>query len=151
MAHYVAIPAADFEAALESWGFAEGAPAGRERTWERYHKRMGVRLICYSSLPVGGDTARSVGADAIRVVAVWTGPDGREKALLKLPRVHRVAGWVGNLHERLREAWRQVAATPACPACGSPTVERKRRSDGGAFFGCVSYPACTGVARGGAS
>ena len=38
--------------------------------------------------------------------------------------------------------------TPACPRCGSPTVERvvrKGASAGKAFWGCQTYPRCKGT------
>ena len=38
--------------------------------------------------------------------------------------------------EQVREAMR------TCPLCGKPLVERRRKSDGGAFIGCSGYPRC---------
>lgn len=35
--------------------------------------------------------------------------------------------------------------TPSCPKCGLPMVLRKRKSDGGSFWGCSSYPECRGI------
>ena len=32
-----------------------------------------------------------------------------------------------------------------CPECGGPMVSRKRKSDGQRFWGCATYPACTGT------
>lgn len=35
--------------------------------------------------------------------------------------------------------------TPRCPRCGGEMVLRARRSDGGQFYGCKSFPACRGI------
>ncbi|MDO4183525.1 MAG: NERD domain-containing protein [Coriobacteriia bacterium] len=35
-----------------------------------------------------------------------------------------------------------VANGKVCPYCGSPLVERKRKSDGGTFVGCSGFPKC---------
>ena len=32
-----------------------------------------------------------------------------------------------------------------CPSCGGPMVSRKNRRDGSRFWGCRSYPDCTGT------
>lgn len=32
-----------------------------------------------------------------------------------------------------------------CPKCGKTTIERTRRSDGNAFYGCTAYPRCNGA------
>src|SRR4051794_3587158 len=34
---------------------------------------------------------------------------------------------------------------PACPICSMAMVSRRRRSDGGSFWGCPSYPSCRGT------
>ena len=34
---------------------------------------------------------------------------------------------------------------PACPRCGAPMVRRTRKSDGGTFWGCSSFPKCRGI------
>lgn len=34
---------------------------------------------------------------------------------------------------------------PNCPICGKKMVLRRRKSDGGKFFGCSSYPECRGI------
>lgn len=36
-------------------------------------------------------------------------------------------------------------AAPTCPWCGSTMVRRERRSDGAAFWGCSTFPACRGT------
>ena len=36
-------------------------------------------------------------------------------------------------------------AAPTCPQCGSTMVRRERRSDGAAFWGCSTFPACRGT------
>ena len=35
--------------------------------------------------------------------------------------------------------------TPACPTCGAPMIERRRRADGAPFLGCSRFPACRGI------
>lgn len=37
------------------------------------------------------------------------------------------------------------APAPVCPKCGAPMVLRTRKSDGGSFWGCSSYPKCRGI------
>jgi len=37
------------------------------------------------------------------------------------------------------------AASPACPKCGKPMVERSNRRTGQKFWGCSTFPACRGV------
>lgn len=39
-----------------------------------------------------------------------------------------------------------VAATPPCPRCGRPTVQRRNRTTGEMFLGCTGFPKCRGVA-----
>ena len=34
---------------------------------------------------------------------------------------------------------------PVCPKCGAVMVLRTRKSDGGSFWGCPSYPKCRGI------
>ena len=35
--------------------------------------------------------------------------------------------------------------TPVCPNCGAPMVLRTRKTDGGSFWGCSSFPKCRGI------
>ena len=147
MAEYHQIDADAFASALAEWGFTEAEPVG-ERIWERLHKTPGCRIRVYSSIPAHRKAARGVGADAIRVVPLYgAGEDKGRPLAAKMIRVHRVKGWRENLLARCREAWVQISRIPQCPACGAPTVERTRKSDGDKFRGCVRYPDCKGVAR----
>ena len=153
MAEYHQIDADAFSAALSEWGFAETDPDG-ERIWQRAHKTPGCVIRVYSSIRSGRKAARDAGTDAIRVTALYqpnagtTLPLGTARPLLpKMVRVHRVKGWRENLLARCRDAWVQISRIPQCPACGAPTVERTRKSDGDKFRGCVRYPDCKGVAR----
>ena len=34
---------------------------------------------------------------------------------------------------------------PVCPKCGAPMVLRTRKTDGGSFWGCSSFPKCRGI------
>ena len=45
------------------------------------------------------------------------------------------------MEEHIEEA-KKVAAGEVCPACGAELVLRHRKSDGGAFYGCSTYPKC---------
>lgn len=38
-----------------------------------------------------------------------------------------------------------VDQAPTCPVCSKAMVERRRKSDGGQFWGCPSFPACRGT------
>ena len=47
-----------------------------------------------------------------------------------------------------RDAAVQAAGAPRCPKCGQPmrkVIARKGANAGSAFWGCASYPACTGT------
>lgn len=148
MAEYTQIDAEAFGSAMKEWGFEERPPESGERIWDHSHKTAGCFIRIYSSIPAHGGEARDVGRDAIRVVGLWQ-PTGEGQAprpvLPKQIRVHRVKGWRNNLQERARDVWRQLSRIPVCPACGAPTVERTRKSDGAAFRGCIRYPDCRGV------
>lgn len=37
------------------------------------------------------------------------------------------------------------AASPTCPICEKPMTQRTAKSDGKPFWGCTSYPSCTGT------
>ena len=56
------------------------------------------------------------------------------------------SGHVANLRRNRRQASvTDTDGTPTCPRCGSGMVMRSRRSDGGKFWGCSTYPACRGI------
>lgn len=38
-----------------------------------------------------------------------------------------------------------LEAPPACPRCGKPMVERRKKQTGEAFWGCSGFPACRGT------
>ena len=45
-------------------------------------------------------------------------------------------------HEGLH---RVTDSSSRCPFCGAPMVMRTRKSDGGHFYGCSTYPKCKGI------
>lgn len=97
-----------------------------------------ISLRVYTS--IDGDVSRDVGADAIRLVVV-TRLNGQPKVIGTSKRVHRVAGWMSNLQERIDD-WREQLG-PDCPKCNHRTVLRKGKN--GKFWGCCSYPNCNGT------
>lgn len=40
----------------------------------------------------------------------------------------------------------RIDATPPCPRCGRPTVQRRNRTTGETFLGCSGFPKCRGTA-----
>jgi ssDNA-binding Zn-finger/Zn-ribbon topoisomerase 1 len=55
------------------------------------------------------------------------------------------ANHVSNLKRRHEGLLRVTDSSPRCPFCGAPMVMRTRKSDGGHFYGCSTYPKCTGI------
>ena len=55
------------------------------------------------------------------------------------------ANHVSNLKRRHERLLRVTDSSPRCPFCGAPMVMRTRKSDGGHFYGCSTYPKCTGI------
>ncbi len=94
-------------------------------------EKPGVRLLVYTSVVPGegGPEVREVGADAIRVCAVYRGKDGRDKGLLRAEsRVHRVGqvlDIVSRTHGRMREVWLLAKKSETC-SCGAPYFLSKK-------------------------
>ena len=55
------------------------------------------------------------------------------------------ANHVSNLKRRHEGLSRLTDSSPRCPFCGAPMVMRTRKSDGGRFYGCSTYPKCKGI------
>jgi hypothetical protein len=114
-AQYVEVPAESIRGALLGAGFVLCAvPSGgaTEEVFYLLHKkdpRYQVRV--YSSLSSGAKSARGRGRDAIRVVVLFDGPNGRRVPLWKGKRVHRcgsVEAVVERMLERAREGYAHI-------------------------------------------
>lgn len=125
--------AISFEIAMHFAGFKreETDPHTRERVFSREVPGTGIRVKIFSSVIEGGlsgQTVREAGKDAIRVVALYKGRDGRDRGVAKTTRVHRV-GQVGAIMdrtlERAREAWSKAKTGQRCPSCGAPKFTAK--------------------------
>lgn len=143
MANYVKITEVEMDALLLPQGFV---PVTLEGTKEKvYGKRCdrdgrAITLRVYSSI-VDGES-RGNGGDAIHVAAFMKADD----RIVKISgdrRVHRVARWRDNLQNRIDNFAEAIG--PACPRCSAPTVKRNGRY--GEFFGCSTYPQCTGTCQ----
>jgi hypothetical protein len=115
---------------LEVAGFTEeDTPAAKERVFSRQVDGTDrIRIMVYTSV-VGGHV-RQAGKDAIRVVAVYTTQDGKDRGILKETRVFRT-GEIGNIVERIRgrmrDAWKRSKSSDRC-GCGSPKFTSKKGS-----------------------
>lgn len=114
-------------AKLRECGFAEESAKG-ERVFSLHVKGQDrVRVKVYTSIV--GDMARACGKDAIRVCAVYTTQDGKDRGIVKVTRVNRV-GNVGAIVERVYQRMRQVYARAGapftCKDCGAPTFVSKK-------------------------
>lgn len=112
MSTYVEVPAQQLRDYLHGLGFVLDATArGHEEVYCRAHERdPGYVVKVYSTIPRGGQQARSCGADAIRVVAVRG-----ERGVFKATRTFRtgtVEGVLGRVGERVDLAFK---------ACGPAT------------------------------
>jgi len=102
--------------------------------------RVALSLRVYTSLDPNG-LGWDCGKDAIRVEVFTRLADGTIKRVGGSKRVNRTEGWQQRLLERI-DGWKNQLG-PSCPQCGLPMVERK--SKGGKFYGCCSYPQCRGT------
>lgn len=107
---YVEVPAEAMFEFLRSKGFflAPVHRSRREIVYERSnHIDARYKVLVYTSIAQGNARARKLGADAIRVVAIWD--DGRStRGVAKTKRVFRtgtVEGVLARVHERMREAY----------------------------------------------
>jgi len=125
---YVEIPAETFFAFLEGKGFfRETGRSRREVVYGRAHARdPRYRVLVYTSVAAGNARARKLGADAIRVVAIFDspGPWGAARGVFKGKRVFRtgtVDGVLLRVLERAREAY---------GVCNERVKEARRRGGG---------------------
>lgn len=144
MAQYYAISKEEMEAVLNNYSNGCAAATRFQGEWVYQWplaKLHTVMMQVYSSI-AADSVAKRVGSDAIRVVALATGSQGKLIPLGKNQRVHRVAGWADNLRVRLDSATASVMAMPVCSACSRVMVQRVQGSTGQPFYGCIAYPEC---------
>lgn len=154
---YVQISEADFGASMIAAGFSpvldEPGSITMEIVYERklQGKLLSIRVFSTIIPDKGG---RACGRDAIRV-CVWH--IEANKPIKTMTRVHRSGDPAKKALARMREAWVFAAATPLCPRCESPMVERQPKyklkveedlsklSTDFTFWGCVKFPFCRGT------
>lgn len=130
------VPRAAFEAFFAEAN-AKLEAAGRELRWrpcelfgeltfdiEVAREAAGlVKMVVYTSVPWGSGTVQRCGKDAIRVVLVFCGPDGKRDGITtetKVLRTGTVAGVLGRTRERMADAWRQGKSLRHCGRCRAP-------------------------------
>jgi hypothetical protein len=120
------------EATMKAAGFEQEPTDARthERVYSRAIHSTGMRVQVFSTIVEGswaGQTVRSAGADAIRVIAVYRDSAGRDRGVVKSARVHRV-GEIGAICERtlerMREVWGKAQTGRRCH-CGAPKFAAK--------------------------
>jgi len=116
--------------ALERAGFEPDPNARGERTYQRrVEGRPGAVLRVFTTVPLDGLAVRGNGRDAIRVVALYCGLDGKVRSLGSEKRVFRVGespeAIADRAIERCREAYRRVKQRPRCRKCGAVTFIAK--------------------------
>lgn len=115
---FVEVPADAMFSFLESKGFTRSDPGLRSRreiVYERAHaKDTRFKVLVYTSIAAGCTRARGLGADAIRVCAIFEDPNGHphsragSRGVAKTKRVFRtgtVNGVLERMIERAREAY----------------------------------------------
>jgi hypothetical protein len=108
MSRFVDVPAAAIRERLVAAGFRLNPASHGEEIYERAHKvdaRYTIKV--YSSIQRGANGARGCGADAIRVVALFT-PRDKSYPIFKSKRVYRtgsVEAVLDRMIERAREGY----------------------------------------------
>jgi hypothetical protein len=99
VATYFQLDSAVFEAWLTSLGFTK-TTFHNEVVFERQSKASpDIVIKVYSSSSIGDDSARDVGKDAIRSVAILYGKDGKTYPICKTSRVYRTTSQE-SIHQR---------------------------------------------------
>lgn len=131
---YTPVSLDQMEASLAKWGAVPVTIRGvRERVFEiKYSHRCYVRVFT----SIEGSSTRSVGKDAVKVVAVakWEGVD---HIVSHTKRVNRVGGEdaiLERLDERITEIM-DLKPRPPTDSRGKPMTLRKNRRDGSLFWG----------------
>jgi hypothetical protein len=106
---FVQVPAAAIRDRLAAAGFRLIPAASGEEVYERAHdKDPKYTVKVYSSIRRGAEEVRDCGADAIRVVAILTGSNGKTYPIFKSARVYRtgsVEAVLGRMIERARAGY----------------------------------------------
>ena len=109
----------------------EERPGTNERVFAREVPNTDgkIRVLIYTSIE--GAMTRRCGKDAIRVCAVYTARDGRDRGIASAEkRVHRVgeiSAITDRLIERMREVWKAVLTREKCH-CGAPKFKAKSKN-----------------------
>jgi hypothetical protein len=116
---YVEVPAEAMFAFLQSKGFSRREDRSSEIVYERAHAHDSrFKVLVYTSISKYASRARSLGGDAIRVVAIFE-DSTRSYGIAKMPRVFRT-GSVEKVLERTIERAREAYAV-----CNMKLKERR--------------------------
>ena len=124
----VTLKTADF---VEESVLARGV---KERVFYREVSNLpGVRVQVFTSMegPDARATMRSVGLDAIRVLAVYRDSEGKDHPLVTQTRVNRtgtVEDISDRMYQRMRAAYLDALNAPRCERCGAPTFLSKKNN-----------------------
>ena len=121
---------------MSETGFAyELIPGTHEAVFSRpVDGKPGIRVLVYTSVEQGptGPETRGVGADAIRVCAVYRNKKGQDRGLAKaearVNRVGQVEDIATRTHERMRSVWGIARQGTSCSACGAPMFLSKKKN-----------------------
>ena len=126
------VMAEDLHRALLQAGFTK-AISGREIVFERANHNIScLKVRVFTSAHVGYETVAKCGKDAIRIVLLYTRPNGSTSCVKRGKRVFRVGqteAIINRMLERARELYgmaNQMAKIPRCVKCGAPNYPESK-------------------------
>lgn len=120
-------------ARLTECGFGEEhIPGTREKVFSRQvDGSPRVRVMVYTTIE--GSQVRSVGRDAIRVCAVYTNREGRDRGIIAAEKRVNRTGAIGDIVERMvvrmREVYGGARKPQCCPRCRAPLFASKNKNN----------------------
>lgn len=130
-AQFVTVTAEDFAKKMAAAGFKETDDQYGEITYSRQHSDQRFTIKVYTSISRNGSKTRAVGTDAIRVVLLFTGTNGKTYPMAKSKPVHRcgtVDGVLERTLERARDMYRFANERLKVVARGGPLFPPKEMS-----------------------
>lgn len=119
-----------------------------------YVKGTQLMVKVYSSVygPSGQGESRGTGKDSIRICLVDL---ENNRGVGRVSYTQRTVGWQRRLKEKVRDMFKRAYLeievrneNPSCPLCNSSMhlrQARKGKHKGNLFYGCSSFPDCTGT------
>lgn len=131
---------------IDELGFREIKIPGTHEIVYEYNLKLEGRkgrfaIRAFTTVNPGKKTRRS-GSDAGRVVVLdkKTG-----KVVWSAKRVLRTKGFLKNMAQRCREAYKAVHNLVRCPRCKNLMIIRKNSKNNHQFYGCIRFPLCRGT------